>query len=99
MIVNLKDTIYVTDDSGIVHIIRQNTRGVLVQKNRAFKFYDNTKTVSVSFDKETCMTDHTLFNCRQELQDQEVNIKEVFSILQKNNVSLSQETIDQLQSL
>lgn len=99
MIVTLKETIYVTDAEGTVHTVRHDTRGVLTQKSRAYKFYDNTRTISVVFDKETCLTDHNMFVCKQELQDQEVNIREVFGILQKNNVSLPQEVIEQLQSL
>lgn len=99
MQVSLKETIYLTDDDGVVHTIRHNTRGVETAKRRAYKFYDTTRTFAVSFDKEMCMTDHTLFTCKQGLEDNEVNIRDVLSILQKNRVSLSSEVIEQLQSL
>lgn len=98
MEVMLRETMYVSAND-VVYTIRHNTRGVLSQRNRAYKFYDTTRTVFISFDKETCMTDHTLFACKQELQDHEVNIREVLGILQKNNVSLPPEVIEQIQSL
>ena len=99
MQITLKETIYVTDKDGVAYTIRHNTRGVATAKSRAYKFYDTTRTFAVSFDKETCMTDHNLFACRQELEDTEVNIRDVLGILRKNNVSLPLEVIEQLQSL
>lgn len=99
MQVTLKETIYVTDKEGVAYTIRHNTRGVETAKSRAYKFYDTTRTFAVSFDKETCMTDHSLFACKQGLEDNEVNIRDVLRILQKNSVSLPSEVIEQLQSL
>ena len=98
MIVRLLDNIYINVD-GSTYLIRASTRGMEHPKNRAVVFYDVTHTYSVAFDRETCMQDHILFSCKQEISDQSVRLQDVFSVLKKNRVSLSSEIINELKSL
>lgn len=99
MIVKIKDTLYIQDENGVMHTIRQGTRGVETKNNRAYKFFDTTRTIAVIFEKDAIVQDQNLFLAKQELEDQEVNIRDVLYILQKNNVSLPSEVIEQLKSL
>lgn len=99
MIAKTRDTLYVQDEGGVMHTIRQGTRGVETKNNRAYKFFDTTRTIAVIFEKDTIVQNPNLFLAKQELEDQEVNIRDVLYILQKNNVSLPSEVIEQLKSL
>ena len=98
MIVRLLDNIYINID-GYTYLIRASTRGIEHPRSRTIVFYDVTHTYSVAFDRETCIQDHALFSCKQEISDQSVRLHDVFSVLKKNRVPLSSEIINELKSL
>lgn len=99
MNIRTRETIYVLID-GEERVIRHGTIGV--EKRKSVLFYDNTRTVAVAFEKETCLEMPQLFQVSRTLEDKDISSKDVISLI-KENVSLSQrdkeELIQQIQIL
>ena len=79
MDIQIKETMYVSVD-GKDHCVRHGSYGVL--RGNVYHFYDTTKTVSLSFDKDFCLETPSLFQVSRTLKDREIPIKQVVAMLE-----------------